>query len=207
MERLIQSRKERKASTRRNLIMSSQKLFAAKGYDGTTLEEIAEDAGLHVQTLYRHFANKAELLNAGDEERLNTFRIAIRSRKQTDCTFKFWRNWVEDAIRQFTPPTGRGNYREALMERKGPEPYSAVGVHYEDLLAESLCKDYPLADVGTGLSLTRLAAISLRGVNTSVLRSYTKDCGFDLITEAVAAVDSVEAIYRPLLEATISRKF
>lgn len=39
-------------------------LFASKGYEETTLESIAKKAGLHVQTLYRHFPTKSDLAAA-----------------------------------------------------------------------------------------------------------------------------------------------
>jgi len=207
MEAVPQTRQQRKAATRRSLILSAQTLFAKNGYRETTLEEVAGHAGLHVQTLYRHFANKIELSEAGDEEKLERFRLAIRSDERSDCTFKFWRNWLEDVISRATADEGGRYYGESLIERWGPElMYSPVGVHYEDLLAESLDKDYPQNDGEPGLSLTRLAAIALRGANLCILRRYTRDSGFDLTSEVVAAVDSVDAIYRPLLEASVRRK-
>lgn len=50
-------------------------LFAAQGYAGTTLRDVADRAGVAVQTVYFHYANKSRLLkevmdvaSAGDDE-------------------------------------------------------------------------------------------------------------------------------------------
>ena len=66
-------RTKRKMATREKLVSAARQLFLSKGYDNTTLEEIAELAGLHVQTLYRHFGTKQDLAKAGDEHWYRAF--------------------------------------------------------------------------------------------------------------------------------------
>jgi AcrR family transcriptional regulator len=48
--------------TRTRILKSALKLFARKGYDGTTTRELAEHAGVAEGTLFRHFANKKAIL-------------------------------------------------------------------------------------------------------------------------------------------------
>lgn len=43
------------------LIAIARRLFAAHGYEGTSLRDIAEAAGITKATLYHHFPNKSEL--------------------------------------------------------------------------------------------------------------------------------------------------
>ena len=59
-------RTKRKAATKKKIVQAAQGIFYRKGYDATTLEEIADAAGVHVQTLYRHFPNKQTLASHGD---------------------------------------------------------------------------------------------------------------------------------------------
>ena len=47
------------------LIKSALELYAKRGYDQTTVAEIAERAGLTERTFFRHFADKKEVLFAG----------------------------------------------------------------------------------------------------------------------------------------------
>jgi AcrR family transcriptional regulator len=48
--------------TRDRILKSALKLFARKGYDGTTTRELAEAAGVAEGTLFRHFTNKKAIL-------------------------------------------------------------------------------------------------------------------------------------------------
>ena len=104
-------REQRKQRSREALLRSASKLFACKGFKATTLEEVAEGAGLHVQTLYRHFPNKAELAAAIDRVYFDRFRKAFQAR-DTD-TLTFWRGWVETAARRLTRDGGAA-YRRGL---------------------------------------------------------------------------------------------
>src|SRR2546421_12934178 len=47
------------------LMQSALELYAKRGYDQTTVAEIAERAGLTERTFFRHFADKKEVLFAG----------------------------------------------------------------------------------------------------------------------------------------------
>ena len=53
---------------RGRLIEAALDLFGERGYDGTTVAEIAERAGLTKRTFFRHFADKREVLFAGASE-------------------------------------------------------------------------------------------------------------------------------------------
>ncbi|MEQ8692874.1 MAG: TetR/AcrR family transcriptional regulator [Pseudomonadales bacterium] len=197
-------RERRKAATRRELIRSANELFALKGYEQTTLEEIAAHAGLHVQTLYRHFANKVELATASDVEALDRFRVAIRSSERTDSTFQFWREWVRDAVTQATASDGGQLYREFLHVQWGPPLIPSQLIRnaqgYEDLLAESLTRDFKRSLQKKGIAPSRMAAIALLGANGHVLRRYAQNEGVDLVAESVRAVDGVESLFKPYLK-------
>ena len=58
------SRRERAQATRRRIIEAALARFRDEGYAATTMETIAADAGVAVQTVYFAFHTKAELLLA-----------------------------------------------------------------------------------------------------------------------------------------------
>jgi len=61
------SRKERAQATRRRMMEAAYRVFSERGYAKTTMEAIAAEAGVAVQTLYFTFHTKAELLQAAFE--------------------------------------------------------------------------------------------------------------------------------------------
>ena len=80
---------EKSRQTRRRIRQAAYDLFIERGYGATTLQGIAERAGVAVQTIYFAFGNKASLLKelvdvtiAGDEEPIPTMQ----------------RTWFRDAL-------------------------------------------------------------------------------------------------------------
>jgi AcrR family transcriptional regulator len=61
-ERWTQER--RREHTRTLLLDAAEKVFAAKGFEGASLDEIADTAGYTRGAIYKHFANKAALFLA-----------------------------------------------------------------------------------------------------------------------------------------------
>ncbi len=58
----IQERKARERERRRqNIMMAAKRVFTAKGFEGSTMEDIAREAELSPGTLYLYFKNKDEL--------------------------------------------------------------------------------------------------------------------------------------------------
>ena len=53
--------KEVTRSKRQAIIEAARKIFAMKGYEDTTIAEIAEDAGIAVGTVYLYFGNKRDI--------------------------------------------------------------------------------------------------------------------------------------------------
>ena len=56
-----------KPDGRQRLVVAALGLFAEQGYDDTTIAQISERAGLTRSTFFRHFADKREILTAGQE--------------------------------------------------------------------------------------------------------------------------------------------
>src|SRR5260370_36989335 len=58
-------RQEQSAETRRRIIAAARELFIRRGYGQATIAQIAETAGVAVETVYATFRNKAALLRQG----------------------------------------------------------------------------------------------------------------------------------------------
>lgn len=64
--------------TKRKIFETSMKLFAEKGYDGTSIEEITSAVGVAKGTLYYHFSSKEEIFNFLIEEGMNLLKNSIK---------------------------------------------------------------------------------------------------------------------------------
>lgn len=63
--------------TKRKIFETSMKLFAEKGYDATSIEEITATVGVAKGTLYYHFTSKEEIFNFLIEEGMKLLQNSI----------------------------------------------------------------------------------------------------------------------------------
>src|SRR5689334_2635877 len=73
-------RREQAAETRRRIIAAASELFIGQGYGQTSMAQVADSAGVAVETVYAAFRNKASLLRQvwhvdfrGDEENVTLY--------------------------------------------------------------------------------------------------------------------------------------
>ena len=50
-------------STKEKILETALTLFAENGYNGTSMEQIAQDVGIKAPSLYKHFKGKEDILN------------------------------------------------------------------------------------------------------------------------------------------------
>ena len=73
-------RARKKQRTRDDLVAAAITLFAERGFDETTTEDIAEVADVSQRTFFRHFPSKEAVLYGDDEALESAFREAIGAR-------------------------------------------------------------------------------------------------------------------------------
>jgi AcrR family transcriptional regulator len=71
------TREEKKAQTRRKLLDAAASVFAQKGIDGASLDDVADVAGLTKGAVYSNFASKEDLVWTLLEERLGEASLRI----------------------------------------------------------------------------------------------------------------------------------
>lgn len=101
------SRADQRRATRRRIIDAAADLFIERGYANTTLEQVADRAGVAVQTVYFHYGNKRTLLKeavdlaaAGDDEPVpvleRPWNEAMHAADDVDEVLSIWaRNGAE----------------------------------------------------------------------------------------------------------------
>jgi TetR/AcrR family transcriptional regulator, regulator of autoinduction and epiphytic fitness len=114
-------RRERARATRQRIGESAQRLFSANGYAATTMDAIAQDAGVAVQTVYFTFHTKAAVL-------VEAMKIAGGGPGATAEVMS--RDWVHDVL---TAPSG--GRRLALSVEHGTDIYRRLAPMYRAISA------------------------------------------------------------------------
>jgi len=78
----LQERKRR--VTRDHIERVALQLFAQRGYEGTTIEDIAEAAGISGRTFFRYFPAKEDVVFADHPDQLARFAEALRTDESDD---------------------------------------------------------------------------------------------------------------------------
>jgi TetR/AcrR family transcriptional regulator, regulator of mycofactocin system len=73
-------RDRKKNRTRQDLVAAATKLFATRGFDETTTEDIAEAADVSQRTFFRHFPSKEAVLYGDMDDLLDRFRDILEAR-------------------------------------------------------------------------------------------------------------------------------
>ena len=120
----------RSERTRDALRRAAQVRFLAQGFEETSAEEIANDAGVTLRTFYRHFASKQDLLFEDYDVSLQWFRSALESRPPGEPITQA----VLAAIDSF--PFDRGNMFEIAELRNRELDRTRVESHINQVQAE-----------------------------------------------------------------------
>jgi AcrR family transcriptional regulator len=88
VERL--TRERRRQQTRDVLVEAATEVFARRGYEGASLEEIAETAGFTRGAIYKHFAGKEELFFAVTDDSNQRVIEAFRAIAPADPESSEW---------------------------------------------------------------------------------------------------------------------
>jgi AcrR family transcriptional regulator len=73
------SRAEQKVVTRSEVLAAARRLFAERGWEGTTTRAVAEAAGVAAGTVFLHFPDKVALLEAALREQIATALTAAEA--------------------------------------------------------------------------------------------------------------------------------
>lgn len=91
------------ADARERLEAAAFDLFEENGYDATTVTQIAERAGLNRATFFRHYADKREILLAGETVLVEVFADTIRDQDEAIGVYECLRRALTAAEPIMTP--------------------------------------------------------------------------------------------------------
>lgn len=192
-------RERKKQQTRETIAHAALRLFAERGYDETTLAEIAEAADVAPRTIFAYFESKEDILFSEESILLDELRRRLDERPADATTV--------DALREFlgcmeSPDDEARLRKKVIMANPALQmKMRARHVQLEPMLAESIARD-----LGTEPDDIRplLIAASMTAAFTSVRdRFFEAESGGEPVSheQGMAILDEVLEFLRGGLEA------
>jgi AcrR family transcriptional regulator len=202
MEQVAAGHRERKKrQTREAIARAGLDLFLERGYDVTTLAEIAEAAGVSTRTIFAYFPGKEDILFSGFEELRDGLARALAERPTGEDALATLRDFI---LSDAHAKTERDSELEQLIrsDETLQSHKRARLSQLEELLAAAIADD-----LGSGPDDLRpqIAAASLTAAFEVLERQDRGMPPPHTAEEIAAAVDPVIAFVRAGLQALPSR--
>lgn len=100
-------RERKRERTRAALVDAGRRLFEERGYDGTTVADIAAAAEIGTRTFFAYFESKEELLFPASDQRVDTALRAIAGRREGETPARVLLRAFDEATadEELTSPT------------------------------------------------------------------------------------------------------
>lgn len=155
------SRRERKKQeTRDGILRAARHLFEEKGFENTSVDEIAEKADVAKGTFFNHFTNKEALLSgiAGEEVEDILLFAAEELRDIPNSLLKIRRimnRLLEDAL-PYLRLTGRILFSSIINTGETPSPFIKINKLLEELVIEGQRKSEITTEFDSGEIVTAI---------------------------------------------------
>lgn len=187
-------------ANRRRILAAADRVYAKEGVD-VTLDRIAQAAGVGVGTVYRNFANKAELVDAVLHDRLDgMLDLADACAADDDARaglFRFLRTvsgWIRESVAMGQLLDGRADHRSRLLEVRAEFTPWVEALITRAREAGQIRTDFSVQDLP--MIFTMLSAVQER---TKDVDAGQVDRYLDMLLDAIAMPEAASA-HPPLSE-------
>jgi AcrR family transcriptional regulator len=193
-------RERKKVRTRQALVEAALRLFAERGFEATTVADIAEAADVSPRTFFTYFPAKEEVLFAGTQDRLERVRAALAERAPGESFLDALRRAARDVLAQ---PTFQAEGQRTHMQLFAANPALAARALQDLLAAEQEVAAAVAADLGvdqTDLVPQVAAAAAVNALRGALMAWFLSDAGggpqpafdqaLDLLEQGLGALDA-----------------
>jgi AcrR family transcriptional regulator len=131
-------RERKRQQTRERLTRVAMALFLERGFEATTLDDIAAAADISRRSFFHHFESKEDVVFAWQEESTAALIAAVAARPANESMLAAAENAISEMVRQLKPGEAMAM---AQLKRDNPALQARDQVKYEKLeraLAEAL---------------------------------------------------------------------
>jgi AcrR family transcriptional regulator len=133
-------------------------LFVAKGYEATTLDEIAAAAGISRRTFFYYFKSKEDILLAHLEGYADALRASVQKNASAGAPFDVVRSALLELSARFQSDRTIAVAR-LVKESKSLRRTQGNYLQLEEVLHEALCELWPRKERRERLRLVAMASI------------------------------------------------
>jgi AcrR family transcriptional regulator len=161
-------RERKKLRTRQALADAALRLFAERGYEATTIADIAAAAEVSTRTFFSYFRSKDDVLFADTDERIAMIHTLVADRAPDEPPLALVRRVMASVLEGATPDIlGEGPAVRLQILTANPELQGATLQRLlaaERVLAEQLQASYPELDEITAVAVSASVIGAVRAV-------------------------------------------
>jgi AcrR family transcriptional regulator len=183
-------RERKKQRTRQTIVDVATRLFAAQGYQQTTLAQIAEEADVATSTFFNYFPTKVDIVFCFLDAAIDSAQRRITERPDGEPAVQAIAAWLTEELPSVEQPYAGAIRRLPAIVESAPELRAEERLRLallEDVLADGFARD--LGETADALRPRVLAAMGLRGMLeawSAWLEKHATDADFQL-SEALEA--------------------
>jgi AcrR family transcriptional regulator len=185
-------RSRKKAETRRAIQEHALRLFDEKGYEATTVEDIAAAAGVSHMTFFRYFPRKEEVVEYDDYDPMITEAIAARPPEESPLEALY--GAIRSAIEAILPIDGPTMLARTRLILRTPALRNRSWIAQQETVVVFATALARRSGAATPDFATTVQASAVLGVMNVVLTTWAESDDADLlglIDDAFAALQQV----------------
>ena len=167
-------REDKKRETRARLERVALELFARRGYDETTVDDVAGAAGVSARTVFRYFPIKADLVFGDAEVDLEELRRLLAEQDGSLPPFEAARLALGEFSARIGTPANADRVRVIATSPTLGARSLEIRERWAEAIAEALAARRGLAEPDHD---ARLAALLVTAVFVSAIREWSRDGG------------------------------
>lgn len=196
----LRARKKRR--TREAIVAAAMELFATRGFEGTTIADIAEAADIAPRTFFGYFPSKEAVVFHDHEELLARFAERLRRRRPGESALDALRAWLLSVVAEIDleDPERVARCRLATETPALAAHERANRAAFEAVLAEAIAADLDVPPTALAPHLAAAAAIATLDAldRYDPGRPLDADGAVALLEEAIAFLQAgLRALGRP----------
>jgi AcrR family transcriptional regulator len=198
MNETVGLRERKKQRTREQIVEAAMRLFAERGYEATTIADIAAAADIAPRTFFGYFPSKEAVVFHDADQEFDGLAAALAARPDGEYAFTALRGWLDDRFREGEIEHEAQHVRKKLCSQSEELQRVQHGLmaRFEELLRGEIARD--LDEPADALRPRLVAAATIAALRSlSDDPDHSREDGIAVLDEALAFLQAgIEGLQR-----------